>query len=358
MAILGVESAIFGVDDLDRCTTFWEDFGLTLKSRDADESVFELPSGSKIVVRRRGDPRLPAFYSAKVGVHETIWGVDTQEALDTLIADLKTDREVTVDPDGTAHFACDDGSPIGLRLWAKKQVVSQPDPVNAPGNIQRLNVMRKWRPRALPKTINHIVFFAHDYVASLEFYINRLGFRYVDHSRGAGAFARADGTNEHHSIFWVSTALPVAPDEPGFMHIAFGLEDIDELMIGVNYMEKKGWKNQSVNSSGGLSRHRISSAIYYYFDNPSGGEAEYHVDTDYLDDQWVPRVWDWKFGSLMWATTIPSFWAGEVEWDMKFDADRSSLEPFRRPPNAQVKPPAGKLPDGLEGLTSEDEHAI
>ena len=38
---------------------------------------------------------------------------------------------------------------------------------------------------------------------------------------------------------------------------------------------------------GGLSRHRISSAIYYYLDNPSGGEAEYPLSTrDYLDDNW------------------------------------------------------------------------
>ena len=174
------------------------------------------------------------------------------------------------------------------------------------------------------------MFFVKDYVASLEFFINRLGFRYTDHSRGAGAFARADGTNEHHSIFFVSTSLPVAPDDPGFMHIAFGLEDIDELMLGVNQMEAKGWKNDSPNTIGGLSRHRISSAIYYCFDNPSGGEAEYHVDTDYLDDNWVPRVWDWRFGSLLWATYTPSFRRGaNIEWDMKFDKDRSSLEPFR-----------------------------
>jgi hypothetical protein len=32
----------------------------------------------------------------------------------------------------------------------------------------------------------------------------------------------------------------------------------------------------------------VESAIFG-FDNPNGGEAEYHVDTDYLDDNWVPR---------------------------------------------------------------------
>ena len=141
----------------------------------------------------------------------------------------------------------------GLRVWRKRSVVCQPDPVNARPAISRgSNLHRKWRQRAIPKTINHVVFFAKDYVASLEFFINRLGFRYTDHSRGAGAFARADGTNEQHSNFFVSTALPMAPDNPGFMHIAFGLEDIDELMLGVNQMHAKGWTNVSTNSSGGL----------------------------------------------------------------------------------------------------------
>ena len=330
MAILGVESAIFGVDDIELCSKFWTDFGLTGVSRSAAQAVFEVASGSKVVVRRRDDASLPSAYADKPGIRETIWGVDTAEALDRLLADLGRDRPIHRDADGTAHFLADDGMPLGLRVWNKRAVVSQPDAVNAPGRIQRLNLHRKWRQRAIPKTINHVVFFARDYVASLEFFVDRLGFRYTDHSRGAGAFARADGTNEHHSIFFVSTALPMAPDEPGFMHIAFGLEDIDELMLGVNQMDMKGWKNSGLNTLGGLSRHRISSAIYYYFDNPNGGEAEYHADTDYLDDNWVPRVWDWKFGSLLWATYTPSFWRGaNIELDMKFDKDRSSLEPFR-----------------------------
>ncbi len=352
MAILGVESAVFGVDDLERCTRFWEDFGLTPVSRDPTQSVFETASGSKVVVRLRTDPRLPPDWYDWCGVKETIWGVDTAENLEALVADLSRDREVRRDPDGTAHLFGDDGMPLGLRVWNKRAVVSQPDAVNAPGCIQRLNQHRKWRQRAIPKTINHVVFFSNDYVKSLEFYRDRLGFRLSDHSKGLGAFARADGTNEHHSIFWVNTDLPVAPDAQGFMHIAFGLEDIDEVMLGANIMEARGWRNTSPNSSGGLSRHRISSAIYYYVDNPNGGEAEYHCDTDYLDDNWVPRAWDWKFGSLLWSHKAPSFFKTDNDdWDMTFDPEGKSLEAFRK----SAAPP---LAPGLEALRKEDEHAL
>jgi hypothetical protein len=136
------------------------------------------------------------------------------------------------------------------------------------------------------------------------------------------------------------------------MHIAFGMDDIDEVMLGGNLMEKKGWKNRSSNSSGGISRHRISSAIYYYVDNPNGGEAEYHADTDYLDDNWVPRAWDFKFGSLLWSHNAPSIFRGDdIPWDMAFDADESSFEPYRKgKPNPQA--------DRYGALTEEDEHAI
>jgi hypothetical protein len=116
------------------------------------------------------------------------------------------------------------------------------------------------------------------------------------------------------------------------MHIAFGCDDIDEVMLGANIMEAKGWKNESMNSSGGISRHRISSAIYYYCDMPGhAGEAEYHADTDYLDDNWLPRAWDFRFGSLLWANNAPPIFRGpDIPWDMQFDAERKSFEPYRK----------------------------
>ena len=66
-------------------------------------------------------------------------------------------------------------------------------------------------------------------------------------------------------------------------------------------------------------------------------------------------MWDWKFGSLLWATHTPSFWrAAKIDWDMQFDQDRKSLEPFRgvRP----EKPSCRKNPS--KSSKPEDEHAI
>ncbi|MFM6853229.1 MAG: VOC family protein [Sphingopyxis sp.] len=356
MSILGIESVLFAVDDMDENRRFWVDFGLPLVSASDDETVFQLASGSRIILLNHGDARLPSpdpFPGA--GAKETVWGVDTVENLERLVAGLATDRPVRRDDDGTAHCLADDGQPIALRLWAKQPVVAHASPVNTPGNTPRFNQHRIWRQRAIPKTINHIVFFSPDYVGSFEFYRDRLGFRYTDHSRGSGIFARADGTNEHHSIFWVNCDLPIAPDYFKFMHIAFGCDDIDEVMLGANIMEHRGWKNTTMNTQGGISRHRISSAIYYYCEMPGdAGEAEYHADTDYLDDNWVPRAWDFKFGSLLWSNNAPPIFRGDdIPWDMVFDKDEASFAPYRK-----EKPGKKPVTGDLARLTQADEHAI
>lgn len=356
MGILGVESVLFGVDDLDLHSRFWADFGLPVESISAAESVFRLASGSRVILLPLDDARLPSpdpFPGN--GIKLTVWGVDSTETLERMAASLATEVDVTRDDDGTVYCVCPDGQPIALRVWDKRPVTSAASPVNTPQFQPRFNQHRIWRHKAIPKTINHVVFFSPDYVGSFEFYERHLGFRYVDHSMGVGIFARGGGTFEHHSIFWVNCDLPIAPDHFKFMHIAFGMDDIDEVMLGANLMADKGWKNTTLNTSGGISRHRISSAIYYYCEIPGhGGEAEYHADTDYLDDNWVPRAWDFKFGSLLWAANAPAIFRGpDIPWDMQFDADRKSFDPFRKI-QAGKQPVTGELGE----LTADDEHAL
>lgn len=131
--------------------------------------------------------------------------------------------------------------------------------------------------------------------------------------------------------------LPISPEKPGFMHLSFGLDDIDELMLGVQKMRDAGWQKEGFNTKYGLCRHRISSAIYYYFDIPSGGEAEFNVDSDYVDDNWIPRSWEFKFGSLLWATNVHEIWQGKIGMDMLFDPDGDLLEEARAQHKAKCR---------------------
>ena len=84
----------------------------------------------------------------------------------------------------------------------------------------------------------------------------------------------------------------------------------------VNNMQRRGWSSKL-----GLGRHRISSTIYFYIENPAGGEAEYSADTDCLDDNWQPRIWEPLFGNQHWVADLPAFLATPPREDVRPLAD-------------------------------------
>lgn len=317
MAINGIAALTYGVDDVALCTRFFEDFGLPLANRSATSARFALDEGSTVTIRDIHDAALPQSNITGIGVREIVWGVDDAGHLERLATDLARDRTVRRDADGTAHFLSAGGLPLALRLFAKKTVVYAPDPINAPGRVNRLNQHRKWRTRARPKVIQHVVFAVPAFEQEFEFFRDRLGFRLTDFQRGFGYYARCDGSNQHHNILFLNAQAPF-PGMDGklrFNHVNYGVEDIDEIMVGANHMERQGWERAHF----GLGRHRIDSALFYYVPSPAGGEAEYGADTDYVDDNWVPRDWvEPLFGFAHFVHDIPPFLKEEPPWDVKY----------------------------------------
>jgi catechol 2,3-dioxygenase-like lactoylglutathione lyase family enzyme len=317
MPIGGVESAVYGVEELAASARFYDEFGLQAVVRNSHEVVYRLEEGSRVILRQANDPSLPPPHYDGYGVRETIFGIDSVQELEQYESDLRRDRSVRRDPDGTLHFLTDCGIPVGLRFFERRKVTYAPDPVNAADNVKRLNQHRRWRVRALPKTINHIVWRVNDIHASFSFFRDRLHFRLTDYQVDAGVFGRAQGASQHHVLYFQNVkSLP--PYTVGFDHLCFGVEDIDEVFAGWNYMQRRGWSGPL----GGVGRHRIASSIYCYFDNPCGGKAEYGADTDYLDDNWVPRIWEPRFGGFLWTSQILPFVPEEVEWKVSFDPEK------------------------------------
>src|ERR1700722_12263638 len=115
MAILGIETLIYGVEDVKTSTRFFEDFGLPLVTTNATESRFQLPEGSSVVIRSLEDPTLPRSSVEGAGVLEVIWGMDSAQSLEALASKLGIDRELRRDEDGTVHFLTDFGIAMGLR---------------------------------------------------------------------------------------------------------------------------------------------------------------------------------------------------------------------------------------------------
>ena len=189
MAIIGIESVVYCVDDVSKSIDFFEDFGLRLYESNESCTRFRLPDHSNVIIRSYQSHPVPGSAIEGYGVHEVIWGIDRREDLERLVERVAADRPVTRDPDGTAHFVADGGIAMGLRHWTDFHLVrTSVDPVNSPGNINRLNVHRKWIARAFPKRLFHVVYLVPDFNFCKDFLISRLDFRLSDTQRGLGVY--------------------------------------------------------------------------------------------------------------------------------------------------------------------------
>jgi catechol 2,3-dioxygenase-like lactoylglutathione lyase family enzyme len=276
-----------------------------------------LVNGSRVVLHPLGHSALPRDSGiVGQGVQEVIWGVDSPSSLETLR--LRLEQVVEVAWDGEVlRFVAPFGVPMGLHVWTPKPVVCAPDPANAPGRVERLNRPRRWRRGATPRLIAHVVFAVPDYDSVYHFMVDVLNFRLTDRQLGFGNYLRADGTHNHHNILLLNAnaPLPGADGKLRFHHANFALEDLDEIMISVNNMIRKGWAP----SEQGLGRHRVDSALFYYFKSPAGGEAEFGADADYVDDNWVPREWtNPLFGYAHFVHNLPPFLLREPEWRFQY----------------------------------------
>lgn len=336
----GVERVIYGVENVDLCVRYFVDFGLPLIEHADGEALFEMAEGSSVIIRPLDAARVAGQRLVGYGVQQVIWGVPSQKIMDRLLARLRRTTEVTIDAEGTAHFLDHDGIACGLRLYAKQSIWGAPDPVNSYDNVNRLNTHRKWRLKAQPKTIQHVVFQVPDPEASWAWYRDNLDFRLSDIQQGFGVFARAPGTRDHHSIYWLKADLPFPglDGQTRFNHTNFGVEDIDEVMVGANYMERQGWQK----SVWGLGRHRIASSIFMYLPCPAGGDAEYGTDSDALDDSWVPRTWNPLFGTMSFMHNLQPWIFDTVPWQVGY-VEGSTPPPRARSHPAQPDPvPAGR----------------
>src|SRR6186713_2796385 len=208
MAIIGIERLVYGVDDVRESTRFFRDFGL-LAPTETREVELELVNGSRVVLLPLGHPELPRDSGiVGQGVQEVIWGVDSQPALEALRLRLKQVVNVAWDGD-VLRFVAPFGVPMGLRVWTPKPIVCAPDPSNAPGRVERLNRPRRWRLRATPRLIAHVVFAVPDYDSVYQFMVDVLNFRLTDRQLGFGNYLRADGTHNHHNILLLNANAPL-----------------------------------------------------------------------------------------------------------------------------------------------------
>lgn len=283
--ITGLDAVVYGSENVADATRFFDDWGLTQVESGKHGADFSLPDGSAISIRPMDDPTLPAAVVTGSTVRNIVWGVDSAESLAEVAAELARDREVTEQADGTLCTRDENNYPISFRVTTTHALEAKPRDANSIGIADRKDKRAEaaFTCRISPQRMVHAVLWtpwALD--AQVEFYVERLGFRPSDYVENVGAFVRASGAHDHHSLFLQSKGLNF-----GFQHLAFEVRDVDEVMMLGQYMESRGWKSHL-----GPGRHVMGSNIYWYFWCGAGGVVEVGCDMDHLTDHWLPNHFD------------------------------------------------------------------
>jgi catechol 2,3-dioxygenase-like lactoylglutathione lyase family enzyme len=284
MAITGVDAITYSTDRWDESRRFFADWGLKSLDDTPHAQLWETLTGAQVAVRKSDDPDLPAPIEAGPTLREVTWGVDTNTALDRLATLLKdapgfSDRRAS---DGTVRTLDPHGLGLVFRVTQKRDPGVTGSPTNPWGAIARIDAASPVYDRATPVDIGHVVLFS-DRVVEAEAFYKRLGFVSSDRYPGRGVFLRCQAEGGHHQLFLLQ--LPNRP--AGVNHVAFAVRDIHEVFGGGLHMSRCGWKTQL-----GPGRHPISSAYFWYFENPCGGLIEYNADEDHLTAAWQEREFE------------------------------------------------------------------
>ncbi len=297
MGIVGVDSAVFGVEDVEAARRFCRDYGLLEVEHGAAGAAFEALDGTNVVLRRADDTSLPPAPVKGATGRETVWGVTDKAALDKNGAELATDRQVRRDAAGVLHTMDDEGLALGFQVTKRHAYKAEPKPFNVSGlPPQRpMNHRVDFTELGHARSLGHIVFWSADPDRSMKFYLDRLGFKVSDHVKKGGVFARAPGSHDHHNLFFI-----LKPDATtSFQHLECHFGDFQEVVVNGGYVSRQGWK-----TARGPGRHVLGSNYFWYFVTPMGGAFELSADIDQIDDNWVPGEFESLADVSGWLTQI------------------------------------------------------
>jgi catechol 2,3-dioxygenase-like lactoylglutathione lyase family enzyme len=292
MPILRPESITYGVEDVARCTQYFEDFGLAVIERGSQGAIFRTLTNQTVHVRAATDRGLPPAVQPGSTLRLTVWGVSDAAGLEAIGAELSRDRELRRDASDILHTHDESGLPIAFAIARPEKISIEPPQANFGGVANRLNQPLPRIERVSPLRLVHVVYHIRKEgrERTAAFYRERLGFRLSDRSVDAGDFMRCGGSLDHHNLLLLHRA-----DRVEFNHVAFEVRGIDEIMVGGLHMQDCGWK-----ATRRPGRHFLGSNLHWFFENPCGGRTEFIADMDCLDDNWQPRIWEKHPGESIW----------------------------------------------------------
>jgi catechol 2,3-dioxygenase-like lactoylglutathione lyase family enzyme len=284
MALQGIDAVVFGVADMAEAKRFLDDWGVAQVSATPDQLIYRTRDGAEVIVCPKDAADLPPAIEPGNTVREVIWGASTAPALEKSLATLRTVDNFRTGADGLARVTDPNGLSLAFRVSQRTPITVKPTQPNAPGSHGRVNQRSPIHTQAHPINIGHVVLFAADFAAMRAFYTEKLGFVISDEYPNHGVFTRCQQVGDHHNLFMLNR-----PGKAGVNHVAFTVADIHEVIGGGIAMSKKGWKTEI-----GPGRHPISSAYFWYFENPLAAPLEYYADEDYCTEEWKPSTFERK----------------------------------------------------------------
>ncbi|MGC4979181.1 VOC family protein [Streptomyces sp. DT193] len=282
MGIQRIESVTYSIDDLGECVRFFDDFGLFLLERTDEHAVFETRTGQTVHLDTAPGAPLPPPVEDGPTLREVVWGVDTSQELERLVAAAGRDRPVRQDAAGVFHTVDETGFGAGLALARPRPADVTPRPANTLGSVTRWNTALEPITRVHPLRMCHVALNIpkEGREEAVAFYVDRLGFRPTDVVEPMGVFMRAPGDDDQHTML-----LCHRPDKAGVNHIAYEVPALDDVVEGGNHMIDRGWREARR-----LGRHTVGSNVFRFVHAPCGGRVEYAADMDRVDDSYETRV--------------------------------------------------------------------
>jgi catechol 2,3-dioxygenase-like lactoylglutathione lyase family enzyme len=274
----------YSAPDLDAMQSFLEDFGLRLSAR-TDRLLY-----------MRGTGPAPYIHVTELGSKPAALGLGllapSREALEALAAETGTKVEETGAPGGGVCVRLTD--PAGMRvevLFGQDQLPELPHRAALTFNpaTPRLRLGEVQRPEPGPSHVvrlGHTVINTPKFHETLKYYRDMFGMRPSDtyyagqKDNMIGAFLRCGlgkTYTDHHTV------AILAGEPTGFDHCAFEVVDLDDLMMGNQYLLSKGRTH-----SWGVGRHVAGSQIFDYWRDPCDNKIEHWTDGDLVNDEYVP----------------------------------------------------------------------
>lgn len=271
----------FEKPDLRSAVDFAKAFGLTIHEQ-TDDAVYLRGSWENtvcIVIRKGSRSRFlgPAFH-----------------------ADSEADLDRLADRTGTQLGAIDEvigGNGVRLQDPSGQNVMVVHGAAELPAvadqglltynrgsSTPRVNAtQRPPREPARVQRLGHYVLMSTSFQRDLDWYLEHFGlivsdFLFLEGQRDRGptmAFIRCDRGSEpsdHHTL-----AMTLGP-EPGYVHSAYQVADLDTLAAGGEYLKDSGYKRVW-----GIGRHIQGSQIFDYWHDPDRLMMEHFTDGDRFD---------------------------------------------------------------------------